>query len=486
MIQIGPVTLDFQPIIDAAAISPLHGAWVGFLQGGWIVAVIVILTGFKWAWLNYIATKYGAKWKWVLLEISVPAENIQSPKAVENILAHLAGAHMTPDLIEKYVTGFAQEYFSLEVVSVNGFVRFFIYTTVHMRSIAESSIYAQYPSAEIIEVEDYTKGMPSYFPDPDYYLWGTEFIYTNNQAYPIRTYEEFEDTTAEEAKFKDPMAALLETMSSMQPGEQLWFQIVITPISHRSWQPASYKLVAKLAGIPSEGGGTWIDGLLSIPHALMRGIIDALLPGTPAHDAHVKDEMPSKMLYLTPGEREAIEAIEKKAAKTGFNTKIRVVYLARKESTNKARGRLSIIGAMKQFTTEDLNALKPELHKVGTHAHYYFTEWRKNWKRRKIMRAYKVRSNWRGMPNRVMNVEELATIWHFPISESVKAPLVKKAESKRAAPPYEIPTLGSPHHGGSLHTGAVHSQAPANLPQESAADTELETDTEVPKNLPIA
>lgn len=474
MLEIGPLLIDFTPLLEAAARSPLHAGWFIFANGGWLVVVITFLIGFKWMWRLHLARKTVGTWKWVLLAIDIPAENIQSPRAVENILAHLAGAHNTPDLIEKWITGFAQEWFSLEIVSIGGRVRFYIYTPVHLRDLVQSAVYAQYPTAEINEAEDYTQGTPNHFPDPVYNLWGTEFIFTKHQAYPLRTYEEFHDETAEEAAFKDPMAALLETMSSMLPGEQLWFQVTVTPIEHRSWQEQSYRIVEKLAGIPSKHKPSWLERILSVPGHLGAMIIDAFLPGDPEHTARIKEEMPSKMLYLTPGEREVIEAIEKKAAKFGFNTKIRVVCLSPKNLISKARGRFGVIGAMKQFTTEDMNALKPELKKVGTHAHYFFTDWRKNWKRRKIMAAYKRRSNWRGMLAYVMNVEELATIWHFPVAEAVKTPLLKKSESKRGEPPHELPMEGGLHGHRLVRPGAHHSAPPKGLPEEG-----------VPENLPV-
>lgn len=476
MLQLGPLIIDFNPLLEAAVRGPFYGAWYLFIHGAWVPILLTFLVGFKWMWLLHLARKAQSKWKWVLLAISIPAENIQSPKAVENILAHLAGAHQTHDLIEKYITGGAQEYFSLEIASINGFVNFYIYTPTHLRDLATSSIYAQYPSAEISEVEDYTKGTPNNFPNQEWNLWGTEWKLVRHQAYPIRTYEAFHDEVAEEAAFKDPMAALLETMGSIGPGEQLWLQIIVTPIKANSWQPASYRIIEKLAGIPAEHGTNWLEKLFEIPHKIVVGLIDALMPGTPAHDAYSKDEMPSKMLYLTPGEREVIEKIEEKAAKIGFHTKIRGIYLSRKESTNKARGRYGIIGAFKQVNTEDLNALKPETKKVGTHAHYFFTERRKDWKRRKVMRAYKARSNWRGLLGYVLNIEELATLWHFPVAESVKAPLIKKAESKRREPPHELPMeAGHGRYGhGHAKGGGSHSEPPVELSEQ-----------ELPDNLPI-
>ena len=42
-------------------------------------------------WLIYVRTKYMRKVKYVMLAIDVPRANTQSPRAVENLLAYLAG-----------------------------------------------------------------------------------------------------------------------------------------------------------------------------------------------------------------------------------------------------------------------------------------------------------------------------------------------------------------------------------------------------------
>jgi len=56
-----------------------------------------------------------------------------------------------------------------------------------------------------------------------------------NEAYPIRTFEDFEDKAAEEMTFKDPISAILEVMGSLKQGEQLWFQIP-RHSTDESWQ----------------------------------------------------------------------------------------------------------------------------------------------------------------------------------------------------------------------------------------------------------
>jgi hypothetical protein len=39
----------------------------------------------------------------------------------------------------------------------------------------------------------------------------------------------------------------------------------------------------------------------------------------------------------------------------------------------------------------------------------------------------------------ILNTEELASIWHFPVEASVKAPLIQKVPGKKAEPPASLP-----------------------------------------------
>ncbi len=88
-----------------------------------------------------------------------------------------------------------------------------------MRDLVESAIYAQYPEAMITEVDDYVSGIPDDYPNETHDVWGTEWTLVTNQYYPIRTYKDFEDSSAEDI-FKDPMAALLESFLSPKAPNQ--------------------------------------------------------------------------------------------------------------------------------------------------------------------------------------------------------------------------------------------------------------------------
>lgn len=375
-------------------------------------------------------------WKHILLAIDVPKDNEKPLRAVENLFAHLAGAHASQDLEEIHFGGVTQKWFSFEIVSIEGYVQFIIWTEKNFRNLIEAAIYAQYPDAEITEVEDYTKVVPSTFPNKEWDVWGADFKLVNSHFFPIRTYKEFEDMRTGE--YLDPMHALLETMSRMGPGEQLWFQLLIKPIGIE-WKHHAQEFINKMVGREMKHAE---PGLLSkaaqVPVNIVSGIGDAIMNSGEEGHEHKKED-PAKMwrmMMMTPGEKLKLEAIEKKLTKIGFSCKVRIVYVGKKENFNKGRAVNSIVGAIKQLNTEDLNAIIPDMKKTAVTAHYVLKDMRKAWRKNKIMANYKSRSIWGGTPEYVLNIEELATLWHFPILS--RTPSLKKTQFKKSEPPSEI------------------------------------------------
>lgn len=436
------ITIDLSYFETLGAMPPLLIMWRLFIDGGWLPLLAVFLWGSWNLWVFSRQVKYSEKRRFVLLSVDIPKSALgepgQSPRAIENFFTHLDGAHGTETLWEKYWEGKSQDWFSLEIVSIEGYIQFLIYTRDKFRDLVEAAIYAQYPDAEITEIADYTDAAPKKFPDAEQEMFGTEFVNVKPEVYPIRTYTQFEHSLTQE--LKDPMAALLENMSKIGKGEQIWFQIVITPISQKEWVAAGEKLVKKLIGAKVEEKKTFLGKVVDLPAKIISPVFEQVFaPVAPPVKKPAAEAPPSLMLYLSPGERSAVEAIQNKIAKIGFKTKIRFIYLGKKEVFQKTRGVNPMVGAIKQFNTLDCQSLRPEFKRVGTRAHYIFIKWRVQRRQNKLMRAYRARSNWRGAGKGfVLNIEELATLWHFPASW-IKAPPVKTVESKRGVPPVNLP-----------------------------------------------
>jgi hypothetical protein len=152
-----------------------------------------------------------------------------------------------------------------------------------------------------------------------------------------------------------------------------------------------------------------------------------------------KKPEPPSMLNLRPVQKKQIEGAQNKINKIGFEVKIRMVYLAKKEMMNKPKVVNGFVGYMKQFAANDMNGFKPDMAKTATSTSYFQASKRSDIRKNKLMRAYKWRSSWRGRNSFIFSNEELATIWHFPIDAVVKAPLVQRAAARRVEPPMRLP-----------------------------------------------
>ncbi|MCI0479036.1 hypothetical protein L0Y59_00625, partial [Candidatus Uhrbacteria bacterium] len=339
---------------------------------------------------------------------------------------------------EKWIEGKTQDTISMEIVSIDGNVQFLVRTTRGFRDLIEASIYAQYPDAEIVEVEDYTLRIPSSYPDREWDIFGTEMVPVTSDVFPLRTYPEFEDKISGE--LKDPMAVMLENLSRIGPGEQIWFQLVLYPVDQKAFRQKAEAIVKKLTGQKVVAKESLLEKIVGLPFKAVGLLLEGAGITGPA-SAPKKDELPfGRILQMTPGERKVVEAVENKAAKIVYQCKIRFLYAAKKEMFKKQKTVSPFVGAIKQLNTNDLQSLKPETKRVGMNSTlWFFKDDRNNARKRRFVSAYRSRSAWVGTPLFYMNIEELATMWHFPISMQTRAPQLKKTESKRSEPPINIP-----------------------------------------------
>lgn len=405
----------------------------------WIPITITLLYGIHEVYIYNMKVRFARKQKKMLLAIDIPKDNIQTPKAVENIISQLAGGHASVWWWDVYLEGEFQQSISLEIVSVEGHIQFLIHMNVKFKDLVEAAIFAQYPQARITEVADYTANFPSKFPNDEYDLWGVEFVYVKPQVYPIKVYSHFGDPLTQE--YKDPMAAFLEILSRMGKGEHIWFQIILLPIS-QEWAAEGAKEIDKIMGRQPKSKKTILDQAGDAPLNVLKRTGDVVF-GPGEGGATEQKSTEKKMMDLPPGDANKLNYIDQKCSKIGFMVKIRLIYIAKHESFNKAKAAYALVGAIKQFNTEDANSLKPDYKTIGTGGDFFF-KFRKNKvvnaRRMDLMMGYRKRLLGVGTRPFVMNIEEIASLYHFPI-ETVKTPLVKKIDVKTAEPPANLPSL---------------------------------------------
>ncbi|MFA5076670.1 MAG: hypothetical protein WC480_04635 [Patescibacteria group bacterium] len=462
--------------------NPLIAGWFIFTHGAWVFFVLPALWAMYDAWITYRRTKYSSRWEYILLSVDIP-KNIETvPKAVEYIFAAMAGAWKKVDWIEKYFLGKIQVKFSFELVSIEGYVQYLIYTPRHFRDLVEAAVYGQYPGAEVTEVPDYAANFKMHWPDHDqgYDIWGTVIKPVNKEYYPIRTYDAFV-ADAPKKQYHDPMAAILENMAKLGPGEQFWWQVIITPTNQRAWQHEAGHYLEQLLHQKGHSKGIFghiLDGIAGIAEAII-GIFSA------APETETKPEAPE----LKVKDKVAAEGIQKKVAKVVVRAKLRVVYIARKEVFNKHKVKEGFLGAMHQFTDNYLNGLVQDKNtKVSTSHLYYFRNYRVNhYRKNKILKKYKTRSTLKGSEfndGKIMAADELATIWHFPVGVMGTIALKKVEVKKTEAPftlPVETPRFGP--MGSALEEKVNIGLESAQLPDR--VGTEEVGEIEPPDNLPI-
>jgi len=431
------IEVDFSPIQEFFALPPDLMLWRFLAYFGWIIFAWMFLWMASILWLKKVRRKWGAQNKFIFLAIDIPRGNLQSPQAVENLFTYLGGAHSTQNFWDKWFAGEYQLSFSFEIVSLEGYTQFIVHTPAHFRSLVESAVYSQYPDAEIVEVDDYCEGFPTKFPDQEYDIWGTEFRLSSHYMYPIKTYREFEHKLGpEETTFKDPMAELMELYSSLRKGENLWFQIIVIPTGF-DWINDGKGEIDKILGKKADVSiaSKVIDAILSA----MEYVSEAIYSLWGDIDDDKKDDAKKlSMMELTPRQKRKIEGLDQKASKLGFLCKLRMVYIAKKEVMNKPKASGGFIGFIKQFTDLDWNGFKPDLKNTATKAVYFNKTAELIKKKNNLINNYIDRNDWAGVSPFVLTIEELATLWHFPIEAISNAPLVQKTTAKKYKPPANL------------------------------------------------
>lgn len=423
-------------------IESLKEAAIFFYYYWWLLAPIALWPLFELTWVNYVQEKYFRSIKWSLLEIKVSKEIEKRPKTMEEFFSGIYSTYgvMIDTLYDVYLEGALELWFSLEIVSKEGDISFYIRTPERSRAMIESQIYAQYSDAEIKEVDDYVTDLPDDIPSKDYELWGTDLTLAKEDSYPLRIYREFEDTASGE--FIDPMSNLIEGVSKLEKDEQIWIQILIRA-ADESWKEDANNLVLGLIGRKKKKKGGWsnplsiiIDEIIDLGRYTLLGAFSVQETREKTEREKSKEEESiSMMLHLSPGEKNVVTAIDESTKRPGFETNIRWMYLSKRDIFNKAKGAGIVFSYFSQFGSQDLNALIPD-SKTKTSAYYFLTEFRRAIRERQILRKYKRREF--DKKGYVLNTEELATIFHFPTIE-VRAPVAPRIEAKKGKPPIELP-----------------------------------------------
>ena len=370
-------------------------SWTITLLMQWYVWLpLVILLSFL-TWRNYQQLNEFISSDNVLLILEIPKTNDKKELAAEQLFASLHG--ILRDKRELKLSRGAQEHLSFEVASVNGQIRFYVWTPRSLQSFVEGQIYAQYPTVQIHQAsEDYTEH------ERDHSVtYTTEMTLTASEFLPIKTFQTFE---------VDPLAGITGTLAKLEStGEELWIQVLAKPVED-SWQIEADHWISRLREgsasiLPSVGGSMrWLGGLFA---ALWRPPEEGLAGG--------------KGPEISERNKTRIAEAEKKATKLGYEVKIRLAYLGENQTNAKLRMQ-ALVGTFKQFNSTNLNGFKPIKAAYGK-------EFLEKYRRRAFFGE-----------GFILNIEELASVFHLPHT-NVETPNIVWASAKTAEPPSKLPVL---------------------------------------------
>lgn len=385
----------------------------------------------KFFWLKRVQGIYAGTLDWTLLEIIPPKDIEKSPKPMESLYAGMQGTQKGFDVIEEFIDGQFPVSFSLELVSDGGDVHFYVRTQRGFRNLVEAHLYAQYPDCIISEVPDYVDDVPRIVPNEKWDLWGTDLEFTKNDAYPIRTYKNFEESIT--GKMIDPLSGLVETLGKLPPGQKIWFQIIISPHDPSKWKSEVGKaLVEKLKGKEVKKKGFFED-LWNDLSDVFTNLIPALTRPVEFSKAEKAAEQPLEF-KLSPVEKDVLKAVEENLGKPQFVAKMRFLLLGRRDNFDKSNVS-SFMGALRQFSDENMNGFKPN-NATKTFSKFFWKKPRLRYRQRKVLRRYRDRS-FDGI-TMTLSTEELATLYHLP-DMSVVAPSLPRVEAKRSGAPANLP-----------------------------------------------
>lgn len=326
-----------------------------------------------------------------LLVLEIPKTNDKSELAAEQLLASIHG--ILRDAQELKNNGGVQEHLGFEIVSANGSIRFYVWVPRLLQSFVEGQIYSQYPTVQIFEAkEDYT-----HEAQLKPVVYSAEIDLTDNEALPIKTFDGFE---------VDPLAGITGTLAKLDgTNSQMWMQVLVRPIAD-DWHKESDKWIKSVKD-GKKGFKVDVKWLLQVFEALWKA----------PEASEKKDEKKE----LSERDKTRVSKAEEKATKLGYRVKIRLAYLGDDETTARLQIQ-ALTGTFKQFNSTNLNGFK-------------------------MVNATFDRSNIAKFENReffdggfVLNIQELASIWHLPHT-NVETPNIVWASSKTAEPPSKLPIL---------------------------------------------
>jgi len=285
-------------------------------------------------------------------------------------------------------------------------ISFYVAVPKYLESVFEKYVQGVYPNAIVDKVpQDYT------IFEPQGATAGAYLKLSESSLFPISTYQSLET---------DPLSSVTNNLSKISPDEGGAVQVLIRPLSKLNLRKRGEKALKKIR----EGKSVREAVIQASQGAILEELDDMsrIISGKTKNKQ--EEEMGLKEREQT-FDQTGYDAIQSKIQKQPFEANIRIVASA--QSDTRAEEILShLTSAFNQFSLSAINSLEPkEVHKREL---------------RKLVYDFSFRNFDKKQAN-ILNLEELASIYHFP-TQYIETPYIKAAKSITAAPPSDLPEKG--------------------------------------------
>lgn len=280
---------------------------------------------------------------------------------------------------------------------------FFVAVPKKFREALEKQIHSFFPNASLEKAKDFNIFLPGSFT-------AASILGLKREYYlPIKTYENLEI---------DPLNAIANALSRLDAVEEgAAIQLILSP-AEAGWRYKGMRLAHRM-----QQGKRLREANASFIFKFFRGIFEKTLQDGLAPKKDPNSPL-DKNITLTPEEQELVKLIDRKSNKAGFDVNIRLVASAKSEGrADQILGELE--NAFSQYENADLNHFQIKNRSKKKEIAYDF-----------IFRNF--------IPEQAMllNVEEIASIFHLPTS-STEVPKIKFLKSSAAPAPVDIPKEGT-------------------------------------------
>jgi hypothetical protein len=321
---------------------------------------------------------------------------------IENLFTAVAGLKADKGLSSR------TDLFSIEIVSINGFISFYIAIPTQYKDFFIQQLQSVYPKIYFENVGDYN------IFQPNSHIMAGNLKFVNDFSLPIKTYQTFE---------VDPLEGVTNTLSKLEEDESAAVQYVFRS-APRKWHARGRKIAQSMHqgmsfadAVKKVGGAGFFGGV-----SKFFGFLFSMFSTTKKPDP--QQPMQPEKYQLSEMEQQKAKGMEEKTSKSGLDVNIRMIV-----STKTAdRSQIILSDILNSYTQYNIyefgNSFKANIPRNSTNIIQHFIY-------RHFVSAQKI----------VLNAEEMVSVVHLPLP-TTETPNIDWLEAVKAPPPANMPQEG--------------------------------------------